>query len=331
MHRINFITGIEAIVVALALLGFIVVLAWRFVARMVRMPGRSFRGPLPSWSDREISLSARLRSHVEMLAGTIGARSLTSAPENLALAEKYITETIASNGLQPERHEFTLVGLVAEKRMEKAGTPMRLAGLKTANIIAEIRGVSRPEEIVLVGAHYDSVFDCPAANDNGSGVAAILELTRMLAGLKLSRTVRFVAFTNEEPPFFRSEDMGSTRYARLCREQNQNIVAMLSLETIGCYTDAPGSQKYPWPFNLLYPSRGNFVSFVGNSHSRALVRNVWFAVWSKSSSSWLGEVTFWWTAAKQMFSFAVVHRWGTSLQSEFTCLALFFIEKTLLK
>jgi hypothetical protein len=215
--------------------------------------------------------------------------------------------------------------------MEKAGTPMRLAGLKTANIIAEIRGVSRPEEIVLVGAHYDSVFDCPAANDNGSGVAAILELTRMLAGLKLSRTVRFVAFTNEEPPFFRSEDMGSTRYARLCREQNQNIVAMLSLETIGCYTDAPGSQKYPWPFNLLYPSRGNFVSFVGNSHSRALVRNVWFAVWSKSSSSWLGEVTFWWTAAKQMFSFAVVHRWGTSLQSEFTCLALFFIEKTLLK
>jgi Zn-dependent M28 family amino/carboxypeptidase len=126
--------------------------------------------------------------------------------------------------------------------------------------------------MLIVGAHYDSVPGCPGANDNASGVAGLLEIARLLAVHKPARTVRFVAFVNEEPPFFRSDDMGSRVYARRCAERGEQIVGALVLETIGCYTDAPRSQHYPFPFNLFYPSTGDFIAFVGNVSSRDLVR-----------------------------------------------------------
>ena len=88
------------------------------------------------------------------------------------------------------------------------------------------------------------------------------------------RTLRLVAFVNEEPPFFQTDQMGSRVYARRCRERGENVVAMLSLETIGYYSDNEGSQNYPFPFNLFYPGTGNFVGFIGNVSSRALVRKV---------------------------------------------------------
>jgi Zn-dependent M28 family amino/carboxypeptidase len=84
--------------------------------------------------------------------------------------------------------------------------------------------------------------------------------------------VRFVAFVNEEPPFYRSEQMGSRVYARRSRERRDHIVAMLSLETIGYYSDEPGSQLYPFPLRFFYPSTGNFLAFVANLGSRGLLR-----------------------------------------------------------
>jgi Zn-dependent M28 family amino/carboxypeptidase len=160
-------------------------------------------------------------------------------------------------------------------------------GMDVHNLEVEIRGTTKPDEIVIIGAHYDNVDDCPAANDNGSGVAATLALARRFApnlshpgetpGPPLfvppARTLRFVLFVNEEPPNFQTEDMGSLVYARACRERGDNIVAMLSLETIGCYSNEPGSQTYPIkPIGWLYPNTGNFIAFVGDYRSRRLVR-----------------------------------------------------------
>ena len=133
-------------------------------------------------------------------------------------------------------------------------------------------GTGRPGEIVVVGAHYDSVYGSPGANDNATGVAALLEMARSSKEWIPARTLRFVAFVNEEPPYFQTDNMGSRVYARRCRERGENITAMYSLETIGCYSDAENSQIYPFPFKLFYPTRGNFLGFVGNTSSRSLVR-----------------------------------------------------------
>jgi Zn-dependent M28 family amino/carboxypeptidase len=120
-----------------------------------------------------------------------------------------------------------------------------------------------------VGAHYDSREGTPGADDNASGTAALLSLARTFAGRAPERTVRFVFFTNEE--YFRQDLMGSTVYAQRCRERNENIVAMLSLEMLGYFSDVAESQRYPAPLNLLFPSTGDFIGFVGNHRSRSLV------------------------------------------------------------
>jgi Zn-dependent M28 family amino/carboxypeptidase len=140
------------------------------------------------------------------------------------------------------------------------------------NLEVEIQGKTRPEEIVVLGAHYDSAIGCPGANDNGSAVASLLALARSWRGRTPARTLRFVALANEEPPFFQTEQMGSLVYARRCRERNERVVAMLSLETMGYYSTAQGSQKYPFPVGLFYPSRGDFIAFVGNTGNAKLVR-----------------------------------------------------------
>lgn len=141
------------------------------------------------------------------------------------------------------------------------------------NIVGEIPGSGTKEQVVILGAHCDSVEGTPGANDNASGIAALLALARHFAKSRPQRTLRFVAFANEEPPFFQTEQMGSLVYARGCAARRENVVAMLSLETMGYYSDAPDSQHYPFPFSLLYPSTGNFLAFVGNLSSQALTRD----------------------------------------------------------
>jgi Zn-dependent M28 family amino/carboxypeptidase len=145
-------------------------------------------------------------------------------------------------------------------------------GSPTPNFEVEVRGSSLPSEIIVVGAHYDAFQGTPGADDNASGVAAALALARAGAGKARARTVRFVFFVNEEPPTFQTAQMGSWVYAKACRARGDNIVAMLSLETIGYYSTAGRSQQYPRPMGLLYPSTGDFVAFVGNVSSRSLVR-----------------------------------------------------------
>jgi Zn-dependent M28 family amino/carboxypeptidase len=136
----------------------------------------------------------------------------------------------------------------------------------------ELYGRAHPDEIIVVGAHYDSLRGTPGANDNGSGIAALLELARLAAQKPIQKTIRFVAFVNEEPPFFQTENMGSWVYARRARQRNENISAMFSLETIGAYYQEKGSQRYPFPFGTSYPDTGDFIAFVSNLSSRRLVK-----------------------------------------------------------
>ena len=216
------------------------------------MPGRSYSGPLPRLSEVEIESRERLKKHVSMLAEVIGERNIKHY-ESLKASLDYIEGNLRERDLEVFEQEYSVDGKLVK------------------NIEAQIRGTERPDEIIIVGAHYDSVSS-PGANDNASGVAALLELAGIFKVRSSERTLRFVAFVNEEPPYFQTEQMGSRAYARRSRERGDNIVAMLSLETIGYYSDVENSQLYPFPFSLFYPSKGNFIGFVGNTSSRSLVR-----------------------------------------------------------
>jgi len=221
---------------------------------MTDMPGDSYSGVLPPLSADELSLRDRLERHMTALSGAVGERNVWRH-DALEAAASYIEEALRELGYS-----------VAAQAYPAEGKTVR-------NLETEIVGSLLPDEIVLIGAHYDSVQGSPGANDNASGVAALLEIARRLAGKRPARTVRFVAFVNEEPPFFYSQEMGSRVYARRARERGDNIVAMLSLETIGYYVDAKGSQHYPFPvYSLFYPDTGDYIAFIGNLSSRSLVR-----------------------------------------------------------
>jgi Zn-dependent M28 family amino/carboxypeptidase len=224
-----------------------------FIFRMISMPGKSYSGPLPALLSDESDLETRLKGHVSFLAGEIGERNVV-AYEALQATAQYIEDFLKAQGYSVKSQEY-----VTQRR-------------KVRNLIAEIPGASRANEIVVIGAHYDTVDDCPGADDNSSGVAGLLELARRLKGARPSRTLRFVAFVNEEPPWFGTENMGSWVYARQARKLNENIVAAISLETIGMYSDTEASQKYPAGLGMFYPSKGNFIGFVGNLASRPLLR-----------------------------------------------------------
>lgn len=200
------------------------------------------------------ALAARLRADVQMLAGNIGERNMWH-PERLEQAARYIESELAASGCTVEAHSY------------------QLQGRTVRNIVARIEGHERPQEIVVIGAHYDSVLGSPGANDNATGVAALLELARVCCADRPSRTLRLVAFVNEEPPFFKTEEMGSRNYARQAEQRGERIVAMVSLETIGYYSEAENSQLFPFPpLRFLYPTRGNFLAFVANVRSRALLQ-----------------------------------------------------------
>jgi Zn-dependent M28 family amino/carboxypeptidase len=189
---------------------------------------------------------------VQTLATAIGERNVWR-PDALERAADYILATLKGEGYDVHAQRF------------------RAYGQEVRNIEAELRGRAAPHEIVVIGAHYDSVRGSPGANDNASGVAALLELARRIRTRRLARTVRFVAFVNEEPPFYMTGAMGSVVYANAARERRDEIAGMLSLETIGYYSDEKGSQQYPGDFPNSYPDTGNFIGFVSNEASARLL------------------------------------------------------------
>jgi hypothetical protein len=235
-----------AVVIAL---GTAVVSLWR----VTQMPLKSYKGALPPLSASQLESAHRLSDHVRYLSTTIGERN-TLRDGSLKAAADYIRRNLTQSGYIVTEQTYTV------------------EGTSVSNLEAELTGSETSLGTVVVGAHYDTVSGTGGADDNTSGVAAALELARLLKGSKFRKTIRFAFFVNEEPPFFQTEQMGSLVYAKRLRQERVPISAMISLETLGFYSDRPGSQKYPAVLGLFYPSRGDFVGFVGNIESRDLVR-----------------------------------------------------------
>lgn len=208
--------------------------------------------------ENDASLVEQLRRHVDRLAGLIGPRH-TGRSGSLGAASSYIEREWSQAGYTVHRQPYTV------------------QGLEVANLVAEARGESPASGLIILGAHYDTVETTPGADDNASAVAVMLEVARILCGRRFRRTVRFVAFTCEEPPYFYTGDMGSQVYAHFCRERGERIAGMVCLEMLGYFSDRPGSQQVPpgiprflrWAF----PRRGTFLAAVGNLKS-------WRLVWS---------------------------------------------------
>jgi Zn-dependent M28 family amino/carboxypeptidase len=196
---------------------------------------------------------ARLEDIVRQISGG-GARNLYHL-DALRRAAAEIEQSFAVMGYRPMRQTY------------------EAKGIDFANIIGELPGHSPTPSIVMAGAHYDSHKDSPGANDNGSAVAALLELARAAARRRHAHTLRFVAFTNEETPFTRTKEMGSYVYAAGCRARRDPIAAMLCLENIGCYSDQIGSQRLSIG-GLILPRRGNFLALIGNPRSRTLLKRI---------------------------------------------------------
>lgn len=222
---------------------------------MIKMPNNTYTGSLPPLTDEELRIRDTIRQDVEWLAGEIGERNVQRYA-NLCAAADFIQLSFEQAGYEVKRQSY------------------EVAGRTCYNIEVEISGDREANEIVIIGSHYDSVVGCPGANDNASGVAALLALARAFYDKDISRSLRLVAFVNEEPPYFRTAMMGSMVYAKRCRKRREKIFAMLNLETIGYYSEQPGSQRYPFPVGFFYPSTGNFVAFVSNLPSRWLVQKV---------------------------------------------------------
>jgi hypothetical protein len=221
--------------------------------RALGMPGSSYRGPLAPLTPVQQELAQRARQDVVELAGEIGERNLEHR-DGLERAARYLEQELAEAGYHPERDAYPV------------------GDQNVANVYAERKSTASNAEVVVIGAHYDSALGTGGADDNASGVAALLALARRFANEKPRRTLRFVGFVNEEMPHFQTPTMGSFVNAQRARERGDRIAAMLSLETLGHYTDAENSQRYPAPLGWFFPSRGDFVAFVGNSESRDLVR-----------------------------------------------------------
>ena len=197
---------------------------------------------------------SRLEAHVRKLSVELSPRD-ESHVENLDRVATYIKD------------EFQQTGAAVSEQ------PYRLEGKWYRNVIAQFGPDSA--ERVVVGAHYDTAGPLPGADDNASGIAGLIELARLLSKQQLKTRVELVAFTLEEPPYFRTTGMGSSVHAESLRKQNVRVRAMISLEMIGYFSDLPNSQRFPATFlQAFYPSRGNFIGVVGRVSEGLLARRV---------------------------------------------------------
>lgn len=220
------------------------------------MPGDSWAGPLPPATSAEEAASKHTKATVKMLAQTIGPRDREVNPKALERTAVFVTETLTNYG-------YTVKSLPYQTR---AGT--------VRNLEAVLPGSGASKEVIVVGAHYDSVPTTPGADDNASGVAAMLEIARQLKGKQFAREIRFVGFVNEEPPNFQEDSMGSLVYAKYLKTKGVQVAAMFSLETMGYFDATPGGQQYPPPLNWFYPDTGDFIAIVSNTANGGLTRKV---------------------------------------------------------
>jgi Zn-dependent M28 family amino/carboxypeptidase len=201
------------------------------------------------------SYEDRLQTHVHMLADQIGERNYRNYG-NLQRAEMYITRQFQNSGYEVIKQSYSV------------------QGQEFSNIEVVLSGTQNQKSSLVMGAHYDSVTRSPGANDNASGVASLLVIADYFAQHPLPLPMRFVAFANEEPPFFQTSGMGSLRYAKDLRARDEQMIGMISLETIGYFSDEKDSQNYPPGITARFPKEGNFISLVANQSSEDWLNKV---------------------------------------------------------
>lgn len=219
------------------------------------VPGTSHSGPAPPLTADEQDLAARLKAHITAIASEPHNVQHPAALERSAGA---VEAGFRGSGYEPQLQVYQVDGVAVRNiwvTIEPDGGAVR--------------------DSLVIGAHYDSADEAPGANDNGSGTAAVIELARLLKAFKPKHTrLYLVAFVNEEAPYWGSANHGARRFADLLISRGETVRGMLSLETLGWFSDKPGSQKYPTPFNWIYPDTGNFVAFVGMPGSRGFLHEV---------------------------------------------------------
>ena len=197
----------------------------------------------------------RLRAHVAMLSEDLVPRNYRFT-DNLDQCADYISSHFRKAGADVTFQEYDV-----KRRTYK-------------NVIAAF-GPKSSEAFIVVGAHYDAYENTPGADDNASGVAGLIELAYLLGQADLQRRVEMVAFTLEEPPFFRTGNMGSARYAYGLKKQEVDVEVMICLEMIGCFSDEKKSQRFPSAIlKLFYPDEGNYIAVVGSYGDRAFIKQV---------------------------------------------------------
>jgi hypothetical protein len=219
---------------------------------MLKCEGNWHGDPLEKNMKIELSeIKKSMQSDIEYLQN-LGPRNSENdtSYKQLRQCEEWIKQRWESQGYIVKKHTFSI------------------KGKEYSNLEIEIKGRKLPSEIIIISAQYDTLPDSPGANNNGSGMAVLFQLSQLLRKHTPDRTLRLLNFVNEEDPFFGTEMMGSYQYAKKCRARHEDIRVMLSLDALGIYTDRIGSQKYPFPFSLFYPSRGNFLAFIGDFSSR---------------------------------------------------------------
>ena len=248
-------TVLRIILVLLLLLsGFIFFALWY----MVRCEGDWQGESLEKQSTIDLdAIKKELQSDIAYLQ-ELGPRNSENqmAFDQLRKCEAWVIQKWQSQGYSVKRHDASI------------------RGRQYYNLEIEIPGTTAPSEIIIISGQFDTLPDSPGANNNGSGMAVLFQLSKLLWNFHPQRTLRLLAFVNEEDPLFGTDMMGSYIYAKGCFERKENIKVMLSLDAIGIYKDSPGTQMLPFPFSLFYPDRGNFLAFIGNLPSRNYVKEV---------------------------------------------------------
>lgn len=199
-------------------------------------------------------------------------------PENLETHVKKISENFfprdSENTYNLDKTAEYIKAQLKQYSLETTEQKYTASGKEYKNIIARFGSLGKP--VLVIGAHYDSCGELPAADDNASGVAGLIELARLLTLEPLNNIeIQLVAYSTEEPPFFGSNDMGSYVHAESLHRDNRQVIGMLSLEMIGYFSDEWGSQNLPsYLMRLFYPSRGNFIAVVSDFTSYSFTRAV---------------------------------------------------------
>jgi Zn-dependent M28 family amino/carboxypeptidase len=217
-------------------------------------PRQPFLAAVPPLSDDDRACALRLESHVRAVAST---PHNMAHPKELEAAATYIEHVLVVAGYIPKLQPYEVAGQT----------------VRNIEVVIEPSSSSIDAPTYVIGAHYDAPDNCPGANDNGTGVAALLDLAARLTSYQpTTHRIRLVFFVNEEHPYGHTPDMGSYRHAQALQAIGERVVGMFALETLGHFSDVDGSQRFPFPFNKLLPTRGNFVAFIGMPRGRALAR-----------------------------------------------------------